>query len=618
MREIKGEEMRRGKLKVVMIVLVVMIVFLVAAIGVLAYVRTHNKKQQFFTYFAQNMEIVDILKEEELAQYFKQEQEKPFENTGEIHIQTNGTEQDALVKDFSVTFSGKKNEKEKYKEQDIVLAYGNDVTIPLQYKQADNVYAIKSEYIGQNYIGIKDDGVMLENYDLESIQKIDAQSEWKKAFLTIQEIPMDTIEKIVKDYGAILINTLDDACFSKTEKGYTLQITENQCKTVIKEIVARLKQDEMAKQAWLTKYPEKTEKDWEEVVETATSRMEKDFTDTVFLTIELTVEKEKLQTTVIQFYEVYQLRITRKGPTALEGEMHLDMDGVVSTFQFALEKQKAETLVYKGKIVGLRDGEEIARATATAEYAGLKERQNVTETYQVNTVLKEDFKKEYLNRTGLTSQKQGVDMLGAEEEAIEATYQFTTTKTFSEELPFIPLTNVNMLLVNDLQQEQQTTLLKAIIERWFYVSEMQMQQLGTQEAYNPVYTLYPNLKEMDAEDIRPKSNWESELNQNTAEAYNGRLKNYQGEQSGSTVKMLLDTIKLDNQMAQSPSDIVIKDENAIIKTITLEADTYEATTENITNVKKQIAVGKKYTITFSYGEGTEYIQHVKIQEKVMQ
>jgi len=588
--------MKKGNKIAIILIIVISIVSIIVGIGIWVYVKTDflkSDKQVFFKYFAQNLEIIDILQEKDLAEYFQKEQEQAYENKGEIEVQVEGTKHDEIISQFKIRFDGKKEEANQLKEQNITIDYGKDITFPLQFKQADTIYAIKSEYIGQNYIGIKDDGTMLENYEMERIRKIDATSNLKKGIMAINAIEESYLSEISNLYLPILYNAIEDTNFTKTNKEYRMQLSKQDVETIIEAVTEKMKQDVALKAIWEKIQTGKKSETFETVIESIEKTLTSLNTEEQY-TITLTKEKGKLQVTTISAGD--KSIVIEKKEQQIDVQINRLENETTIQDHLCLKKQKTDEVVYTAL---LEDGEEKVNMQLTASFTGLDTKQQVTEDYQIQAQ---------------TAETGTLTTLTSSNTPLKLHYHFTTTKKFIDNFTFIPLTNENMLLLNDQAQEQQVALMKALVERWFYVSTWQMQELGIEEKENPLYIVYRELASMDANAIIPKSQIEAQL-QLVKDTYNSRLRSYQGEQTGSVVKALLDTIRVDF-LASKQTEIDLSPETKkeqVIKTILFEGQTYEVTLETLQEIREKITNGKNYEIQFSYGEGTGLIQHVSIK-----
>ena len=92
------------------------------------------------------------------------------------------------------------------------------------------------------------------------------------------------------------------------------------------------------------------------------------------------------------------------------------------------------------------------------------------------------------------------------------------------------------------------------------------------------------------------------------QAYNSEFLNYEGTQSGTQVRALLDTVRSHN-LAHTD------DPSLNVTVMTSTAPTAVVTATDVNNVKKTINAGKTYTVDFGYDANSGFIVAVGIVAK---
>lgn len=153
------------KNKKVLIIVAVIIILLMLAGGTFGYLyfgtdTFKSDKERFFKYIAKNGEISKLLEDDLAKEYAEKKTKTPYENNGEIKVSTNTGESsiDDVVKNIGIEFNGKVDNTNKKVQQDVDVNYSSEKA-SVKYVQDGDKFAIKSDLIGDDYIGIENNNL---------------------------------------------------------------------------------------------------------------------------------------------------------------------------------------------------------------------------------------------------------------------------------------------------------------------------------------------------------------------------------------------------------------------------------------------------------------------------
>ena len=226
------------------------------------------------------------------------------------------------------------------------------------------------------------------------------------------------------------------------------------------------------------------------------------------------------------------------------------------------------TLTY-GIEINMLDVEtqESMRYFLTASYQGLEQLASVNETYQYGLV---------------------GTMNGQEQKMV---YNLNCTDTFNDGITIADYAEDEIQKLNEYDAEQIVTLITSIVERIGQVNTMQMEEIGFSEYGNPLLFASPltSLSMLIYNQASDVVN-ESSMSEVEMEAFNQRFMQYEGEQSGTTVRALLQTV-ISNNVGET-------DENRKIEVsgdITLTKEDTKVPTEDVNT-------GSMYNVQMQYND----------------
>ena len=233
--------MEQKKSKKLLIVIVVLLILILLTIGGIAftYFATDvfkTNKELFIKYASSLLDEETGLIDTNLKQYYEKLKTTAYENNGTLNFNINipnAKEITERANNFSISFSGKVDYSNEKAQQDITLDYGNDVQFPISYRQVGNMAGLQTDYVGSNYIAIRNENLpeLVQNLGLTSTfsnvpEKLEVSE--NSPILTQEEM-----KQLQEKYLNTIISDLQENNFTKietnTEVGYQLTLDGIRC-----------------------------------------------------------------------------------------------------------------------------------------------------------------------------------------------------------------------------------------------------------------------------------------------------------------------------------------------------------------------------------------------------
>ena len=432
------------------IIMICLIIVILVIVGILAFMGIYfftdilkSEKQLFFKYAVQLSEKEE--NQTKLVEYFEKKKEQTYENSGNLSVNVSLPEKykdkEEQVNEINLSFEGKKDNKNKREQQDIRLNYSEDVNFPIIYKHDDSIYGLQTDYVGSKYIAIENDNLkeFFQKFEGVNTDNIPDKLEMpEKKYIKFTDEEKQILEK---KYKQILNEQLTNEQFSKEKIGtnmvYTLEMTPEQIKNTLKQILESIKTDEII-MSKLNEY-----------IEEMDSTIEEKDIDDLIENIENDIGIEK--NIKIKIYESNK----KTNKISLETE---------EVEVLSLEKiEENDDIQYNAKYKAIND-EGQQEIYLNIKYLGLNDLSNVQESYTFG-----------INQT-------------TNEQVVAYEYNYENSVTFNTDISIDELNEDNALILNNQDAESIMALFEAIGNRINEINEMQMQQLEIEE--NPL--IYAN------------------------------------------------------------------------------------------------------------------------------
>ena len=438
-------------------------------------------------------------------------------------------------------------------EQDININYSNDVKFPISYKQSGNKLGLQTQYVGNKFIAVETDKLNKLSNSTFNVSGISVPESNEKA-----EISSEQLKNIQETYFGILNQELQDGNFVKIIEdnvtGYKLTLNGEELKNVLVKLMETLKNDQTTLDT-INGYIKSKGLDEIKVkkIESVIKELENNSD----------INNEKFEMTVyIQNKKVSKLVISLN-----EAEITIEKNENANTKQYNISSE-------------IHQDNKKTRIYLNSSFSGLQSLQSITESWELGIQTSDD--REYV-------------------------YYFNNNIDFEENSEIEDFTSDNSLTLTDLEEEQSSNLINAIIERITKVNSQQMEKLGLTETENPLIKAIPAI-DIYTQSMSSIDNVASDLDQNTIESHNTKFENYESlDAKGTTVKGLITTIQSNNKTNEEEKYLQISE-------INFNGDEYEATDENILLIKSEISLDDTYKVEFERNENTGLIYRAVINK----
>lgn len=558
--------------KILMILIILVLLIILVAGGVYAYLATdlfRSDKDIFFKYASKLADKKQGLIDENLSQYIEKKKTNAYTNEAEFKPNVtakSGQSEFDNVNKFNASFTGKVDKTNSKSEQNVSLNYSDSVKFPVNYRKIDNETGLQTDYVGNKYIVLdtENTGNLANSSETQEIET-DINSLEKITQLNLSETEKD---QIINTYMQVLTENLTTDKFSKitdsNKKGYKLQLTGDDIKNIETKLLETLKND----QTTLDKLNEylKEQKNSAKITSNTIDRAIKNISNQ-------DLENEKLEITLF----------VSKGK----------VDNItIETNEIKLEIAKTENnniaqYNINFEVLQNNNQEAISKISVIAKYEGLKEKQKVSESYEIELA----------------------------NEEITYDYKIDNNVSFGEGIEIEDFSNSNSMKLADYDEEKVATFMQAVFARIEQTNKKQMEELGVEE--NPITKMFPSLAE-----TFPMSQ-DGQGDEETINNFNQKFEMYASTNlQGTTVKGLITTISTNNGInSSSDEDDGSDDEQDTtkskyeIKEINYNGEEYDVNQQNITFIKSDVAVDKYYRVEFEKDQDTGVIYRAVINEK---
>ena len=552
--------MNQKKNSKVLIISIILTIILIIGIGaayiILATDMFKSEKKLFFKYITQVGDSKKGFISEEVTKYFEKQKSTQYKDNGTISFKItsydNQGEFDNINK-CNIDFSGKVDMANSKSEQDININYSNDVKFPISYKQSGNKLGLQTQYVGNKFIAVETDKLNKLSNSTFNVSGMSVPESNEKA-----EISSEQLKNIQETYFGILNQELQDGNFVKIIEdnvtGYKLTLNGEELKNVLVKLMETLKNDQTTLDT-INGYIKSKGLDEIKVkkIESVIKELENNSD----------INNEKFEMTVyIQNKKVSKLVISLN-----EAEITIEKNENANTKQYNISSE-------------IHQDNKKTRIYLNSSFSGLQSLQSITESWELGIQTSDD--REYV-------------------------YYFNNNIDFEENSEIEDFTSDNSLTLTDLEEEQSSNLINAIIERITKVNSQQMEKLGLTETENPLIKAIPAI-DIYTQPMSSIDNAASDLDQNAIESHNTKFENYESlDAKGTTVKGLITTIQSNNKTNEEEKYLQISE-------INFNGDEYEATDENILLIKSEISLDDTYKVEFERNENTGLIYRAVINK----
>ena len=548
-----------------LIIIVIVLIFILGGIFAYLYFATDVLKtnaQLFFKYLGQMVDVQDGFIDNQLTEYSKKKYTGKYEDSGKFYMDVNisGMDSETLqtLNDFNIEYSGKVDNTTRKNEQDISLNYSSDVNFPFKYKYADETLGLQTDYVSSKYVGIENRNLkqFIEKFGVTDTTEFPDTIDFFSNFTNQETITYtnEEREQITNTYKSILEGKLGQKEFTKTKENntesYSVEMTNQELKDLVLNVLETLKNDQIL----IPKMEEATK----EIIESMNANSAEEITiQNIIQGIIDDINASEIDegTNIITVSQIDK-KLSSIAIKNDQTELKITKTNTQGTLTYGIEINMLDV-----------ETQESMRYFLTASYQGLEQLASVNETYQYGLV---------------------GTMNGQEQKMV---YNLNCTDTFNDGITIADYAEDEIQKLNEYDAEQIVTLITSIVERIGQVNTMQMEEIGFSEYGNPLLFASPltSLSMLIYNQASDVVN-ESSMSEVEMEAFNQRFMQYEGEQSGTTVRALLQTV-ISNNVGET-------DENRKIEVsgdITLTKEDTKVPTEDVNT-------GSMYNVQMQYND----------------
>lgn len=448
--------MRKKKSGLIAILVILVLILLAGGAFAYVYLQTdllRTDKELFLKYFSQILEEGQFI-DNSIKQYNEKKQQTPYENTGAISIEADIPEEYEVpvekVNDLTIKVAGKIDKANNLAQQRVEIDYGNDIKLPITYRQYENTFGLQFDHFGSKYIAIRNEKLkeFAKKFGVEDVSQIPDKIEFSEVQEEI-EFSAEEMEQLKQIYGTILQEQLLDENFTsiKTDVGesYTLELTGEQIKTIIIKMLEVTKQNTLLLDKineYMAKIDEESESlDSEAIDELITSINEEDYSEVSNLKITLT-QKDKMLNQIVVENENSKITIVK---TSAENDVG---------YQCNIEI----------KANGENDYD--INAYFNLQYDGIQTLNTVSENYELGFEI------------------------SSEEMNMSYQYNINNDIEFKDTITIEEFDKNATVFLNDYEPEVITNFISQVGTRLVEINKKQMAELGLEEYENPL--IYSN------------------------------------------------------------------------------------------------------------------------------
>lgn len=518
--------MKKGKKIIVVIIILLLLLLIVGGAFAYVYVATdifRTDKEMFLTYFAQLTSEEGFL-DKRINEFYEKKTQNAYENSGEITVDAKYPDEDFdkvmnKVNDLAIRFSGKVDSLNQKVEQNIEVDYGDDVTLPINYRQDGNKFGLQTDELSKKYIAVRNEDLqqLVTNLGIEDAEipaVFDLTEETKDINITDAEI-----EQLKQIYTPILQENLTEENFSsiKTEQNesYTLELNNEQIKNLVIKMLEATKQNTLIidkiNEIMLTLDPDAEKIDVSVIDDIIEDINGEDIADI-----------PNLKVTLVQSNKVLNQIIIQLGESTISIKKSIATDVLSYNINCDVSETMNSTIEANSLFADETSEPGQANAFVNIQYKGLDTLTNVQENYEF-----------------------GFDITNSGE-TMKYVYGINTNTKFYDIVSIDELDNSVAIFLNDYDETQLTPFLTQVGDRLAAINKTQMEELGLEEYENPLLFSTPvtilglivyNMAAETVDSVEAFASYE-------ISAFNEKFTPYVGEEvRGSEVNAMIKTVQ---------------------------------------------------------------------------
>lgn len=573
---------------IAIIIIAILIVLAVSAFAVI-YIFTDifkTDKQLFAKYATSMVQEKTAFFPEILKEYTTKKQTTPYENNGSFTANITSENSSALAttadptsqinsmlnyaNNTRINFSGKVDKANNRTEQNINIFYTNDISLPFNYKQVGDIYALQADFVLPNYIGIENNNIpeLLQKLGI-NVNSIEMPSKIEVQELKSLKLSEEEIMHLYNNYLTPVVTNLADDKFSKKEnsdgsKDYILTLTSEDLKNILIQELQTLSQDTA-------------------IINKINSIYQEIFSETSSI-----ITKENIEDIIANLQETEasngDLIITI---TQIDGKVNKIDFNIISTSETSLDETEANITITKDETSS-----------------------NLTYNFEVTiqnseTEISGGFETSYTN-INTNSVVENYSVTANLNNMSNVEYNFSNNVVFANTVGITDFDLNNTIILNNYPENEVQIFLNQLMPIIAQKNEEQMKEIGyPAELVNPIYMWFmgPGLS-LYIYNMTSDTIGSADLESQATAVYNQEFLQYEGNITGVQARTLVNTIEThNNSYTNEPS-----------KQIQITSEDYgnngvlEAPTVSIGQTTAPALIStNQYKVTFAYDPTTGYI-----------
>lgn len=575
-----------------------------------------SDKQLFVKYLSQMKEGKQILEQDIFEAYVEKKENTPYNTSGQISLslpeemQGNG--------DFDISYEGKTDASNKKQETVISLNSGDTSILPITYRRVGDTYGVQFNDVVKQFVAVENNNLkeFFAKFGMTDLEAIPDKIEFDNYKLTDKEIQelsqryMNVITDYCKDkkYSKVEQDGM---------KGYRLTLSDAEVMEIIKNILNTVKSDQLIESKIKEIYGNiLNENDVDEMYTTITEGIdeaiqnmdeEESLGKADFLTITTFAKGGKLQNAeivvdttmqkvvidIISAEDKFEISMNvtdsdsgaevdetgkkvdddKNAEVAMMYDLNKNMSSNLNTMddyssmmsssssnkfvKMAISKNRgASDISYNISIqVGESQDNILGEISINANYTGIKEMQNVKESYVITI-------SENINQTNYS-------------------ININNDVQFADSTEIEDFTQENSVILNEKDANYMQQLMKALGEQISAKVLEKMSAVGASFT-NPLSSvgMGAQIYSQATQTNQMIDSASAAMEEQEVQAFNANLEAYEGEMTGSRVKALISTIESSNSIQDNKVEIELDGATASSSTVNVQAgSTYNVSFE---------------------------------------
>lgn len=241
-------------------IVVAIVVVLIAVITLFIVMKTDlfkSNKTLFWKYMTSAIESTKIEPNTQFQDIEKMKLQSPYTFNGELTLNSNNETTNSNLEKIKLVIDGQADKENNYLYANSKIEYANTSIFNLEYKNTDNIYALKSDEIASAYIGIRNENlnVLLQKLGIDVIVDM-PDTITTKNYSKLFEFSDEELQNISDTYKNVILNSISKDNYSRQTgaiiqkdgvtydtTSYRLDLTGIQISEILVNILNTLKTD---------------------------------------------------------------------------------------------------------------------------------------------------------------------------------------------------------------------------------------------------------------------------------------------------------------------------------------------------------------------------------------